>query len=107
MYQHYTGIQLCRYSSVQRANQGILNRSGIATLPRTGVQTELTPEQSSREAFMPLDDFINEVMAIFGQQHTPDEVVATRATIQRWAEREGRFDQAFEMINAKARAENR
>lgn len=56
---------------------------------------------------MPLGDFINEVMAIFAQQHTSDEVVVTRATIQRWAEREGRFDQAFEMINAKARAENR
>lgn len=68
------------------------------------IQTELTPGQSSREGFMPLDVFIDEVMAIFAQQPTPDEILVPRAGFQRWAEREGRFDQAFEMINAKATA---
>ena len=68
------------------------------------IQTELTPGQSSREGYMPLDDFMDEVMAIFAQQPTPDEVLVSRAAFQRWAERENRFDQAFEMVNAKASA---
>lgn len=71
------------------------------------IQTELTPGQSNREGFMPLDDFMDEIMAIFAQQPTSDEILVSRAAFQRWAEREGRFDQAFELINAKARAARR
>ncbi|WP_233208172.1 SDR family oxidoreductase [Pollutimonas subterranea] len=71
------------------------------------IQTELTPGQSSREGFMPLGDFMDEVMAIFAQQPTPDEVLVSRAVFQRWAEREDRFDQAFKVVNAKASAVRR
>ena len=65
------------------------------------IQTELTPGQSSRDGFMPLGDFMDELMAIFAQQPTPDEVLVSRAAFQRWAEREDRFNQAFEMVNRR------
>lgn len=66
------------------------------------LQTELTPGQSNREGYMPLDQYINEVMSLFGQQPTPDEIIVERARLQRWAEREGRFDQVFSRVNANA-----
>lgn len=65
-----------------------------------GIQTELTPGQSNREGYMPLHDFIDEVMTIFMQQPMPDEIVVQRAAFLRWAEREGRFEQAFKTVNA-------
>ena len=66
------------------------------------VQTELTPGQSSREGYMPLDDFMDGVMGLFAQQPTPDEIVVPQAGFLRWAEREGRFDDVFGRLNAHA-----
>lgn len=66
------------------------------------VQTELTPRQSSREGYMPLDDFMDGVMGLFAQQPTPDEIVVPQAGFLRWAEREGRFDDVFGRLNAHA-----
>lgn len=68
------------------------------------IQTELTPGQSTRNDYMPLDDFIGEAMTLFASQPTPDEIVVQRARFQRLAEREGRFDRAFDRINAAAAA---
>lgn len=68
------------------------------------VQTELTPGQSSRDGYMSLDDFIDEVMANFLQQPTPDEILVQRVGFLRWAEREGRYDQTFEALNAHVAA---
>lgn len=69
------------------------------------VQTQLTPGQSSREGCMPLDDFIDDVMAIFAQRPIPDEVVVSRAAFLRQAERGGRFDEASKIVNAHAHAD--
>jgi uncharacterized oxidoreductase len=49
---------------------------------------------------MPLDEFIDEAMALFGVVRTPKEVLVERVNFLRWAERDGRFDQAVEMLSA-------
>jgi uncharacterized oxidoreductase len=85
--------------SLRRQLEG---RVKVIELIPPAVQTELTPGQSSREGYLPLDSFIDEVMALFGGQPTPDEIVVERARLQRWAEREGRFEQVFDRINANA-----
>lgn len=82
--------------------QQLAGQVEVIELVPPAIQTELTPGQSSREAYMPLDAYIEEVMALFGQQPTPGEIVVERARLQRLAEREGRFDQVFERINAMA-----
>lgn len=71
------------------------------------IQTELTPGQSSRDGYMPLAAFIDEVMRHLGQQPIPDEIVVERARPQRMAEREGRFEQIFDRINALAMQQQR
>ncbi|HPE49594.1 MAG TPA: SDR family NAD(P)-dependent oxidoreductase, partial [Hyphomonas sp.] len=75
-------------------------RVEVIELAPPGVQTELTPGQSTRDVYMPLADFIAETMESFGREDTPAEVVVQRAKMLRAAEREGNFDQVFEMLNA-------
>jgi uncharacterized oxidoreductase len=64
------------------------------------VQTELTPGQSARQGYMPLGDFIDEAMKLFQKEPTPKEILVERVSFLRWAERDGRFDQAVEMLSA-------
>lgn len=64
-----------------------------------GVQTDLTPGQSTREGYMPLDDFITETMGLLRQDPTPPEICVQRVLMLRDAGVEGRFDQAYAMLN--------
>ena len=72
----------------------------VIELAPPAVQTELTPGQSTREGYMPLEDFIDETMTLFLQQPTPSEILVERVEFLRWAERDGRFDQAVGMLSA-------
>ena len=62
-------------------------------------RTELTPGQSRIEAYMPREDFINEILGQLDRDTVPDELIVERAKIKRLAEKEGRFFQTFEAIN--------
>lgn len=73
----------------------------IIELAPPGVQTELTPGQSSREGYMPLDEFIDETMKPFETDGTPDEVLTEKVKFLRNAEAEGRFDEALAMLAAR------
>lgn len=59
------------------------------------VQTELTPGQSTREGYLPLGTFIDQVMAQFESGAPPAEVCVPNALILRNAEKEGRFEEAL------------
>ena len=59
------------------------------------VQTDLTPGQSTREGYMPLEDYIEETWANFGDGDTPDEVLTQTVLFLRNAEKEDRFEQAL------------
>ena len=61
------------------------------------------PGQESREGYQPLDEFADEVMALFAQQPTPPEILVQRVAFLRNAEREGRFDETFQQLNQFAR----
>lgn len=64
------------------------------------VQTDLTPGQATREGYLPLKDFIDEVMDLFQQQPTPQEIRVKRVDFLRNAEAEGRFEQALAALSA-------
>lgn len=72
--------------------------SVIELLP-PGVQTELTPGQSTFDTCMPLDSFISEVMTLFAQDPTPDEIAVERVKPLRNAERDGQFEAALAQVN--------
>ena len=64
------------------------------------VQTELTPGQSTREGYMPLDDFISETMQQFEGDSTPPEVLTGNVMFLRNAERDGKMEDALRMTSA-------
>lgn len=63
------------------------------------VQTDLTPGQATRDGYLPLETFVDQVMAEFRQQPTPEEIVVERARILRDAEREFRFQAVMKAVN--------
>ena len=72
----------------------------VIELVPPAVRTELTPGQSTRENYMPLDDYAAEVMALFQQVPTPEEILVENVRFLRLAEREGRFEETVRMISA-------
>jgi uncharacterized oxidoreductase len=48
---------------------------------------------------MPLEQYIDETMALLQSQPTPSEVLVDRVKFQRWAEAEGRFDKVLAALN--------
>ena len=63
------------------------------------VATDLTPGQRSNPRAMPLDEFIQESMALFAANGTAPEILVERVKRQRNAEARGDHDKVFAMIN--------
>lgn len=97
----YNATKAAIHSYTVSLREQLKGRVEIIELAPPAVRTELTPGQSTREGYMPLEDFINETMALFQQQPTPREILVERVSFLRWAERDGHFDQAVEMLSAR------
>lgn len=61
------------------------------------VQTELTPGQSTREGYLPLETYVDQVMAQFESGSPPAEVCVPNTLVLRNAEVEGQFEDALAM----------
>ena len=70
----------------------------VIELVPPGVQTELTPGQSTREGYMPLEEFIEETLALFAQNPTPKEILVERVKGFRFAERDGTLKENLDML---------
>lgn len=70
----------------------------VIELVPPGVQTDLTPGQATRPGYMPLDEFIAEVMSLFGQTPTPSEILVERVKGFRFAEQDGSVEEKAEML---------
>ena len=71
----------------------------VVELVPPAVQTELTPGQSTRENYLPLDDFADEVLALLESQPDAQEILVERVKFLRFAEVEGRYGAAVAAIN--------
>lgn len=78
----------------------LAGRVEVIELAPPAVQTDLTPGQATREGYLPLSDFIDEVMGLLAQTPTPAEINVERVQFLRRAEIEGRLDQTIAAINA-------
>ncbi len=97
----YSATKAAIHSYTISLREQLKGRIEVIELVPPGVQTELTPGQSSRAGYMPLDDFIDEAMTLFLEEPTPREVLVERVNFLRWAERDGNFDRAVEMLSAR------
>lgn len=72
----------------------------VIELAPPAVRTDLTPGQSTREGYMPLDDFADEVMSLFAQDPTPEEILVQNVLPLRTAEANGNVPQVLAMLKA-------
>jgi uncharacterized oxidoreductase len=95
----YNATKAAIHSYTVSLREQLKGKVEVIELAPPAVQTELTPGQSTREGYMPLDAFIDETMTLFLQQPTPKEILVERVEFLRWAERDGHFDQAVEILS--------
>jgi uncharacterized oxidoreductase len=95
----YSATKAAIHSWTDSLRFALTGKVEVIELAPPAVQTELTPGQSTREGYMPLGDFIDEVMGLFAQQPTPELIGVQRLGFLRNAEAEGRYAETFAMLN--------
>ncbi|NGO50606.1 SDR family oxidoreductase [Allomesorhizobium camelthorni] len=96
----YCASKAALHSYTLSLREQLKGKVEVIELAPPGVRTELEPGQSNREGFMALDEFIEETMTLFGEKPTPAEILVQQVGFLRWAERNGHFDQAIEIVAA-------
>lgn len=96
----YDATKAAIHSYTVSLRAALAGRVEVIELVPPAVQTGLTPGQETREGYLPLTDFIDEVMTLFARQPTPPEILVERVGFLRNAEREGRFDETLATLNA-------
>ena len=94
----YSATKAALHSYTLSLRQQLKGEVEVIELVPPGVQTELTPGQSEREGYMPLDAYIQEVMTLFQQQPTPQEVCVEFVRPFRNAEKDGKLSEFITML---------
>ncbi|MEJ2800842.1 short-subunit dehydrogenase involved in D-alanine esterification of teichoic acids [Comamonas sp. BIGb0124] len=71
----------------------------VIELAPPGVRTMLFGQESDDHA-MPLEDFLDETLALLHGKPTPKEIIVERAKFFRTAQATGNYDQALDMLSA-------
>ena len=85
----YSATKAALHSYTQALRVQLEGKVELIELAPPAVRTELTPGQSTRDAYMPLDAFADEVMALFAETPTPAEILVRNVLPLRHAEAEG------------------
>jgi uncharacterized oxidoreductase len=96
----YSATKAALHSYTQALRHSLKGKVEVIELAPPAVQTELTPGQSSRENYLPLDDFIDEAMRLWQAQPTPSEINVERVQFLRFAERNQQVDEALAMLGS-------
>lgn len=99
----YSATKAALHSYTVSLREALSAKIEVIELAPPAVRTDLTPGQATREGYQPLDEFIDEVMALFAEAPTPREILVERVKFLRNAEAEGRFDDALAAITALAK----
>lgn len=98
----YSATKAAMHSYTVALREALIGKVEVIELVPPAVQTNLTPGQATRPNYLPLAEFIDEVMALFQQVPIPHEILVKKVAFQRYAEAESRFDQTFAAINPSA-----
>jgi uncharacterized oxidoreductase len=98
----YSATKAFIHSYTASLRHALAGRVEVIELAPPAVQTSLTPGQETRAGYQPLDEFADEVMALFASKPTPAEVLVERVGALRNAAAEGRFDEIFRRLNPTA-----
>ena len=95
----YSATKAALHSYSLSLRQVLKGKVEVIELAPPGVQTDLTPGQSTREGFMSVDAFGDEVMSLLFQDPTPDEILVEAVKPLRNAEAQGQLDRWLAMVN--------
>lgn len=95
----YNATKAAIHSYTIALREALKGQVEVIELAPPAVQTGLTPGQENRQGYLPLQAFMDEVMALFQQQSTPPEILVEQVKFLRFAEAEGRFDQTVKQLN--------
>ncbi len=98
----YSATKAAMHSYTVSLRRSLQGKVEVIELAPPGVQTDLTPGQATRSGYMPLQAFIDEVMALFERQPTPAEILVEQVRFLRDAEAEHRFDATLVQLNEMA-----
>ncbi len=96
----YNATKAALHSYTIAMREALKGKVEVVEIAPPAVQTGLTPGQETRAGYQPLEEFADEVMALFGTQPTPKEILVERVGFLRFAESQGRFDQTVTQLNA-------
>lgn len=96
----YCATKAAIHSYAQSLRHTLAGKVEVTELVPPAVQTDLTPGQAENDAYMPLDQFANEVLKLIGHDPTPAELLVDAALFMRNAETEGSFEQTFQTVNS-------
>jgi len=99
----YSATKAAIHSYTQSLREALRGKVEVIELAPPAVQTELTPGQSTREGYQPLDSFADEVIALFAQQPTPEEILVPNVHPLRHAERNGNHQDVLSMLTERSR----
>jgi len=95
----YSATKAGLHSYTVALRQQLEGRVEVIELAPPAVQTDLTPGQSTREGYQPLEAFADEVLSLWADP-TPAEILVEGVRPLRHAEANGSFDQALARLSA-------
>lgn len=98
----YSATKAAMHSYTVALRAALADKVEVIELAPPAVQTELTPGQSTREGYQPLEEFADEVLSLFGKEPTPAEILVQRVHPLRFAERDDRVAATLERLNGQA-----
>ena len=96
----YSATKAALHSYTQALRQALKGKVEVIELAPPAVQTELTPGQSTRDGYLPLDEFADEAIRLWQAQPTPPEINVERVQFLRFAERDRKVGEALEMLGS-------
>jgi uncharacterized oxidoreductase len=100
----YGATKAAIHSYTLSLRERLAGRVEVIELVPPGVQTDLTPGQSTRAGYMPLADFTDQAMAQLFADPTPAEVLIGPVKMFRHVEAEAGFAERHRQINEGIRA---
>ncbi len=101
----YSATKAAVHSYTMSLREVLKGKVEVIELAPPGVQTELTPGQATRAGYQPLEEFADEVLALFDEQQTAAEILVQRVRPLRFAERDDQVATLLAKVNAAANPE--
>lgn len=98
----YSATKAAIHSYTVSLREILRGKVEVIELVPPAVQTGLTPGQSTRQGYLPLKAFADEVMTLFAQVPTPPEILVDFVKPLRFAEADHKFDDVLGMITKLA-----